>query len=51
MKWFRPVFIGLLIITVIIGFFVGLVPSEAFVPFATGLVVYWFKSRDEEKSK
>ena len=51
MKWFRPSFVGLLILTMTVGFFIDLVPSETFVPFATGLIVYWFKSRDNEKKK
>ena len=51
MKWVRPGLIGLLVVAVTIGFFVKLIPSEAYVPFATGLIVYWFKARDEEKNK
>ena len=49
MKWVRPVVVLALTGSVSAGFFLGLVPGEAFIAFATGLVVYWFKARDESK--
>ena len=51
MRWFRPLFIAVLISAVTIGFFAKLIEATVFVPFATGLIVYWFKARDEEKAK
>ena len=49
MKWFRPVIVSLLVIAVLCGFFMKLVDAEAFWVFATGLIIYWFKARDEAK--
>ena len=49
MRWFRPIIISLLVLAVLGGFFKGMVNAEAFWVFATGLIVYWFKSRDESK--
>ena len=49
MKWFRPVIVTTLSLAVTLGFFQGLITSEFFASFATGLVIWWFKSRDEEK--
>ena len=49
MKWIRPGLISLLAVAVTVGFFTGKIEVEVFVPFATGLIVYWFKSRDTEK--
>ena len=49
MKWVRPVIISGLAIAVTVGFFMGKLEAEAFGIFATGLIVYWFKSRDNEK--
>ena len=49
MKWIRPAIIGMLAMAVTLGFFLKMVSMEVYVPFATGLIVYWFKSRDTEK--
>jgi len=49
MKYFRPAIIGMLAVAVTAGFFLKLIETQVYVPFATGLIVYWFKSRDEEK--
>lgn len=49
MKWIRPTIISMLAIGVTIGFFTGKIQSGVFVPFATGLIVYWFKERDSTK--
>ncbi len=48
-KWIRPIIslIGMLAIT--IGFFIKLIPSEAYLALVTGVIVWWYKSRDEEK--
>ena len=51
MKWVRPLVVLVLVGSVSAGFFTGRVPGEAFIAFATGLVVYWFKARDEDKGK
>ena len=51
MKWFRPGLISVLVLAVIAGFFLKLIAAETFGVFATGLILYWFKARDEEKDK
>ena len=51
MKWIRPAITAALAIGVTVGFFLDKITSEAFFGFATGLIVYWFKSRDNEKEK
>lgn len=51
MKWIRPLLVVILVLAVTVGFFARLINTDAFFGFATGLVVYWFKSRDEEKQK
>jgi len=33
------------------GFFLDKIPSEAFVPIAITILIFWFKSRDSEKEK
>jgi len=45
----RPSLIVVLVATVVSGFFLKLVDAQAFWVFATGLIIYWFKSRDESK--
>ena len=49
MKWIRPSVIVLLALAMTVGFFMGYIETQVFAPFATGLIVYWFKSRDENK--
>ncbi len=49
MRWIRPITIAVLAVSVTAGFFIGKITSEAFFGFATGLVVWWFKSRDDAK--
>ena len=49
MKWIRPVVILTLTFAMTTGYMIGRVSGETFVGFATGLIVYWFKSRDEAK--
>ena len=49
MKWIRPGVVSLLAVAVTVGFFMGTIEVQVFVPFATGLIVWWFKSRDAEK--
>ena len=51
MKWVRPLVIVSLTGAMIWGFVAEKVGTVAFATFATGLIVYWFKSRDEEKEK
>jgi len=51
MKWIRPVIVTVLVGAMTIGFFSKVIEAQVYVPFATGLIVYWFKSRDEEKEK
>ena len=49
MKWFRPCITVFLTVTVTVGFFVDKIDPQAFFGFATGLIVWWLKSRDEAK--
>ncbi len=49
MKWIRPIIISILVIIVSVGFILNRIEAQVYVPFATGLIVYWFKSRDETK--
>jgi Kef-type K+ transport system membrane component KefB len=48
MKYFRPCIVAVLVLGVTAGFFLGKVGAEMFGAFATGLIVYWFKSRDRK---
>ena len=49
MRWFRPWITVFLTITITVGFFLNRIDAQAFFGFATGLVVWWLKSRDDEK--
>lgn len=49
MNWIRPLITVLLTVAVTIGFFLGKIDAVAFFGFATGIVVWWLKARDEEK--
>mgnify|MGYP001568244207 CR=1 FL=1 len=50
MRWVRPGIIAFLAIGMTIGFFMSKISAEVYAPFATGLIVFWFKSRDNEKA-
>ena len=49
MRWIRPLIVLVLVVTVVVGFFLKLVDAQAFWVFSTGLIVWWFRSRDAEK--
>ena len=49
MRWIRPGIVILLSLAMTIGFREGKISAEVFAPFATGLIVYWLKSRDDVK--
>jgi len=51
MKWYRPNITAFLTLAVAVGFFMGKIDAVAFFGFATGVVIYWLKARDEEKQK
>ena len=51
MKWIRPAIISVLAIAVTVGFLISKVSADVFVPFATGLIIYWFKDRQDDKAK
>ncbi len=51
MKWVRPSIAWLFALGVTAGFFTKLVPSEAYLPIAAAAITWWFKSRDEDKTK
>ena len=45
----RPAITVMAMLGIMYGFFVGTISSEVFVPFSTGIVVWWFKARDDKK--
>ena len=49
MRWFRPIEVAVLVLGVTWGFFIGKIDAVAYFGFATGLIVFWFKSRDADK--
>jgi len=49
MRWIRPGVVIILVASMVGAFFLSKVAPDIFVPFATGLIVYWFKARDTEK--
>ena len=51
MKWIRPIISLVATGGVTAGFFLGLIPPEAYIGLATAAIVWWFKSRDETKAK
>jgi len=51
MSWIRPGVIALLTMAMVVGFFLGYVETQVFAPFATGLIIFWFKSRDSDKDR
>lgn len=50
MRWIRPFITVALVGGVTTGFIQGKIDATAYFGFATGLVVYWFKSRDDDKN-
>jgi len=51
MKWIRPLTVMALSLAITVGFFMGKIDAIAFFGFSTGLIVWWFKSRDEKKTQ
>jgi len=51
MKWVRPAIAATLVASAIVAFFLNKIGGEAFMALVTGLAVWWFKSRDDTKSK
>lgn len=51
MKWFRPSIALLGSLAVMVAFLIGKLDAEAFIAFITATVIFWFRSRDEEKRK
>ena len=45
----RPVITFMLSGTLVYGFVTDKITGEVFVPFVTMVLMYWFKSRDEQK--
>jgi len=45
----RPILTYIAMGGLTIGFFLGKVPTDAYVPIIAMTMIYWFKSRDEEK--
>lgn len=50
MKWVRPIISFIFAGGLIAGFFVDKIPTEVFAPVAVGAIVWWYTSRDKEKS-
>ena len=51
MRWIRPVISLIGFAGVTVGFFLQMVSPEVYVPLVTMTLIYWFKSRDDEKEK
>ena len=49
MRWIRPAISMIAMLTITAGFFLKMIPVEAYLPIATGVIVWWYKSRDDEK--
>ena len=47
----RPILSYIAIIGLTAGFFMGMVPSSAYVPCMITIILYWFQTRDKEKAK
>ena len=47
----RPALSIIAMCGVTVGFFMGKFPAEAYGVICTAVVLWWFKSRDEEKAK
>lgn len=45
----RPIVTLSAMVGLVGGFFLDKITADVFVPFATGVVVWWFKARDEQK--
>jgi len=48
-KWIRPVITIIAVSGLTVGFFLGRIPSEAYVPLMAITITYWFRARDEAK--
>ena len=49
MKWVRPFITVIAVVGLTVGFFMDKVTADAYVPLMTMAVVWWFRSRDDEK--
>uniref|UniRef100_A0A6M3KF10 Uncharacterized protein n=1 Tax=viral metagenome TaxID=1070528 RepID=A0A6M3KF10_9ZZZZ len=50
-KWVRPIISLVGMAGVTVGFFMGMVATEAYLGIVTLAITWWFKSRDTEKGK
>lgn len=51
MKWIRPILSLIGMIGVTWGFYADKISAEAYLGLVTAIVIWWFKSRDDEKNK
>ena len=51
MKWIRPIISLLAAGGITAGFFLGLIPAEAYIGLAAVAITWWFKARDETKKE
>jgi len=49
MSWVRPILSIIGFSAVTAGFFMKMIDSAAYFGLVTGIVVWWFKSRDDER--
>lgn len=49
MKWVRPFITLVATVGITAGFFLKMVPVEAYLPIMGMTIAWWFKARDEEK--
>lgn len=45
----RPILSWMFGIAIIVGFFMGKIPVEAFLPLAAAAIMYWFEEQTKEK--
>ncbi len=49
MRWIRPILSIMGFSAITAGFFLGMIDAAAYFGLVTGIVVWWFKSRDQAK--
>ena len=51
MRWVRPTIAMIAAGGITAGFFLGMIPVEAYLPVMAIAITWWFKSRDSAKEK
>ncbi len=50
MKWVRPTIAMIAVLGINAGFFLKMIPVEAYLPIMAGAITWWFTARDNEKA-